>query len=255
MATESGLLSPEADQEDEAGALAAASIRARKQAMRKEIRSQLGGLSESDLAGESARVWERLAELPQYAEARSVGVFLSMPSSEIRTEALVADASRRGKRLYVPAVGRNFESPDMEMLEVPAAAIPPGDDGGGGDGGGDGRPAGAPFYAAWPRNKWHIPEPPPSTRAGMRAAEPGDIDLLVVPGLAFDRRGGRLGQGKGYYDRFLHRMAPAAPVAVVAVGLRCQLVEEVPTLSDDHPVDIVVLPDEVIHVKKGTGRG
>jgi 5-formyltetrahydrofolate cyclo-ligase len=92
----------------------------------------------------------------------------------------------------------------------------------------------------------------------MRAAGPGDIDLLVVPGLAFDRRGGRLGQGKGYYDRFLHRMAQAAPaaaVAVVAVGLRCQLVEEVPTQPDDHPVDIVVLPDEVIHVKKGAGRG
>jgi 5-formyltetrahydrofolate cyclo-ligase len=226
--------------------------------MRREIRSQLGGLSESDLAGESARVWERLAELPQYAEARSVGVFLSMPSSEIRTDALVADASRRGKRLYVPAVGRNFESPDMEMLEVAAAAIPRGDGGGGADDEDSDGPAGAPFYAHWPRNKWHIPEPPPSTRAGMRAAEPGDIDLLVVPGLAFDRRGGRLGQGKGYYDRFLHRMAaapaPGAAVAVVAVGLRCQLVEEVPTQPDDHPVDIVVLPDEVIHVKKGAGR-
>ena len=64
------------------------------------------------------------------------------------------------------------------------------------------------FYDGWPRNRWGIPEPPVSDDAADddAVAKPGDIDLLVVPGLAFDAAGRRLGQGKGYYDRFIARM-------------------------------------------------
>jgi 5-formyltetrahydrofolate cyclo-ligase len=154
----------------------------------------------------------------------------------------------------------------MEMLEV-AVPIPDTAEGTEDDS--------APFYASWPRNKWEIPEPPhqedgsTATTILMKPAQRGDVDLLVAPGLAFDRDGRRLGQGKGYYDRFLQRMTKEAEatttktttntntnttMVIVAVGLQCQLVEQVPTQPNDHPMDIVVVPNEVIHVERERKR-
>ena len=64
-------------------------------------------------------------------------------------------------------------------------------------------------------------------------------DLILVPGLAFDRRGGRLGRGGGMYDRFLAGVT-AAGVPTIGVGFACQLVPEVPRERHDVPLDAVV---------------
>ena len=69
----------------------------------------------------------------------------------------------------------------------------------------------------------------------MAAAE---LDLVVVPGLAFDCQCGRLGYGKGYYDRLLHEVRHDA--ALVAVAFQCQIFPEVPVLPYDVRVDRVV---------------
>ena len=71
-------------------------------------------------------------------------------------------------------------------------------------------------------------------------------DIIVVPGLAFDRRGNRLGRGFGYYDRFLGGL----PESVPRVGLACvsQVVPEVPVDAWDVPVHALVTEDGVIRV-------
>mmetsp|Transcript_14552 Transcript_14552/g.42634 ORF Transcript_14552/g.42634 Transcript_14552/m.42634 type:complete len:154 (-) Transcript_14552:28-489(-) len=119
------------------------------------------------------------------------------------------------------------------------------------------------FYHDWPRNKWGIPEPPPEI--DHEVAQPGDIDLIVVPGLAFDGCGGRLGQGKGYYDRFIAGMRGGPPGSgaaegegdggggggtgkpiLAAVGLSASHIEgdgpQVPMSRHDYPMDVLVLP-------------
>ncbi len=63
-------------------------------------------------------------------------------------------------------------------------------------------------------------------------------DLIVIPGLAFDRRGGRLGYGKGYYDRFLHHVRSDA--TRLAVCFECQLFAEIPLLPHDVRMDMIV---------------
>ena len=68
------------------------------------------------------------------------------------------------------------------------------------------------------------------------------FDLVLVPGLAFDRTGNRLGAGKGYYDRFLAGMK--APK--IALAFAFQIVEPVPTAPHDQRVDMIVTEDEVI---------
>jgi 5-formyltetrahydrofolate cyclo-ligase len=209
-----------------------ASVRERKQALRKEIRAKMKALSREEILLESSKVWERLFELPEYKASRSVSIFLSMPAGEIATESLIQDAIQAGKDVYVPQVGKNFEQADMEMLKIidPITAD------------------GTLSYHAWPRNKWGVPEPP----SPHVVAQPGDLDLIILPGLGFDSEGNRLGQGKGYYDRFIARMALGSDKLpyLVAVGLDCQLVESIPVRVHDRSMDKVLLPSHVIAVKK-----
>lgn len=230
--------------------------KSRKQELRKVIRSLLKQLSNDDLAQQSSRVWAQVFKLPQYEQAGSIGVFLSMPEGEIRTHDLLVDAARRGKQIYVPHVGQNFEQADMELLKVPLERTQ--------EHNSDNKKRNDQpvFYHEWPRNRWHIPEPPNALVGSMIPAEPGDLDLIIIPGLAFDRKGNRLGQGKGYYDRFLHRMHLSASSAssrstaqttnakttLMAVGLSCQLVESVPTEQTDQTMDIIVVPEATIYV-------
>lgn len=72
------------------------------------------------------------------------------------------------------------------------------------------------------------------------------IDLLVVPGVAFDRRGGRLGQGGGFYDRLL--AAPARRALAVGLGYAVQLMDEVPTEAHDQRLDAVITERELLLV-------
>jgi len=222
-------------------------VRERKQALRKSVRSKLREYPPDRIRTESARVWERLFQLEAYQRAKSVGLFLSMPRGEICTNLLIEDATRRGKTMYVPQVGKNFEQADMELLKV--------DSGNGISADNDGDGNKKLFFHDWGRNKWNIPEPPPDME--LEAARPGDIDLLIVPGLAFDRNGDRLGQGKGYYDRFIARMCTSTekpPPLLVSVGLSCQVVDEdIPVNRQyDRTMDIVLLPDETIVLKEET---
>lgn len=120
-----------------------------------------------------------------------------MPSGEIQTRDAIRKIVNDGKVIYVPRVGLDFEKCDMDLIRCDTTtACGDADNADAVDGG-------ELFYDSWPRNKWGIPEPP-VTKANV--AKPGDIDLLIVPGLAFDTHGHRLGQGKGYYDRFIAKM-------------------------------------------------
>ncbi|OIP79955.1 5-formyltetrahydrofolate cyclo-ligase [Candidatus Peregrinibacteria bacterium CG2_30_44_17] len=72
-----------------------------------------------------------------------------------------------------------------------------------------------------------------------------DIDLCIVPGLAFDNRGHRIGYGKGFYDGLLSKVA--APK--VALAYDFQVVEEVPKEDHDIPVNSIITPSEIIECK------
>ena len=76
-----------------------------------------------------------------------------------------------------------------------------------------------------------------------RRIDPTELDLIVAPGLAFDRRGGRLGYGKGYYDRFLHQIRGDA--TKLAVCFECQLFPEIPVLPHDVRMDLVVTENAI----------
>eukprot|EP00980_Cylindrotheca_fusiformis_P003290 scaffold743_cov117-Cylindrotheca_fusiformis.AAC.9 len=207
-------------------------IVAQKKALRKEVRAAIRELDLAAIEAQSGKVWKKVFDLPAYQSAKSIGLFLSMPNGEINTDEILKDAVAKGKDIYVPEVGKDFEKAEMELLKVILD-----------------KQAGSAdeiFHKKWPRNKWKIPEPPADMP--IVTAKPGDIDLLIVPGLGFDRSCSRIGQGKGYYDRFIDRMiSNGNQMPLIAVGLTPQLVEKpIPVAEYDRKMDKVILPDETI---------
>ena len=205
---------------------------ARKKAFRKKIRAAIKELTVEETKTQSQQVWDRVIALPEYQSAKSVGLFLSMPQGEINTDPILQHAIQNGKDVYVPKVGEYFEMCDMELLKVVLEAPDP------------------VFHKSWPKNKWKIPEPPPNMP--IVPAKPGELDLLIVPGLGFDKHGHRLGQGKGYYDRFIARMTlDGVSLPLVAVALEAQFVDDdIPVGSYDKQMDKVVLPTRVVLCNK-----
>ena len=143
--------------------------------------------------------------MPQYQNAQRISVYLSMPSGEISTSGIVHDAFSKGKQVFVPFTYQlsepQKECPPSIMDMVNLRDL------------GD--------YESLTSDRWGIPTPNESSIAGrsnsfggngrsegrMNAdkSASGGLDLIVMPGMAFDARMNRLGHGKGFYDFFLER--------------------------------------------------
>ncbi len=159
-------------------------------------------------AAASRDVIQRIAALPEWEAAAVVSAFVGV-GSEVETVPLIERALAAGKRVAVPWVsGRELRLFDLRDLRDLAPA---------------------PFG---------LLEPARELRADpSRLIEAAAVDLFVVPGLAFDRAGGRLGHGRGYYDGLLAGARPAA--FFVAAAFECQLVEAVPMETRDVAVHAI----------------
>lgn len=180
-----------------------------KRALRRAVIARRDALSERDRAAASLSIADRVAALPETREARSAMAFWSF-GSEVDTAPLI-------ERLV--AEGRTVALPRIEGSDIVPVAFVPGD------------PTTQTSFGAM--------EP-----VGRRVLDPTELDLVIVPGVAFDRSGNRVGYGAGYYDRFLRRTRPGVPA--VAIAFAAQLVHEVPTGGTDRRVDAIVTEAEVI---------
>lgn len=106
----------------------------------------------------------------------------------------------------------------------------------------------------WTRDRYGIAAPrldAAGPSAAVRILAPLDLDAVIVPGRAFDARGGRLGRGKGFYDALLPRLRPDARRATVGVCFREQLVDCVPEEPHDHRLAFVATEGRLL---RGTPR-
>jgi len=183
-------------------------LKARKRAVRRAAIERRDLLSVQERSDKSERIVEGVLSLPEVEAAGTVMAFWSF-GSEVETSALIERLHQAGKRVVLPRIAEG---------EIAAVAYAPGD------------PVTATSFGAM--------EP-----AGADVVTAEDVDVVIVPGVAFDRRGGRVGYGGGFYDRLFSR-APAVPA--VAVAFAVQLVDEVPQGRSDRRVDAIITEDEVI---------
>ena len=200
---------------------------------RKRSKALLKAMSSEESERLSRRAADNLRALPEYKGASIVLAFLSM-GEEIRTESLIESAISEGKTVAVPRMER---SPRGEPIIV---FVPLPKD-----------------YRAWPRDRFGIPVPPAESSPLSEEELCSGSTIVVTPGLAFDRGGGRLGRGKGYYDRFLSGARACAArrgSSLFACGFcyAAQLVDEVPSGRDDAAVDLVVTDAGRVDWKKGS---
>lgn len=181
-------------------------IAAEKAQLRRRIAEQKMQHTES-LSWRSACCIQRFFALPQLSAARVVLLYHSLPD-EVCTHPLADRLLAEGKTVLLPRV---TGPASMELRRYTgAASLQPG--------------------------AYGIMEP-----TGPVWTQPDDVDLVLVPGVAFDRAGRRLGRGRGYYDRMLVRMPRTLKVGIC---FDFQLVESVPVSPDDVCMDVVVMESE-----------
>jgi 5-formyltetrahydrofolate cyclo-ligase len=181
----------------------------RKRDIRRSVLHDRDALQEDDRRAKSAAIAERLMTLPELRSTRTVMAFWSF-GSEVDTSRLIEALHAAGKRIVLPRV---------DGREVGAVVYVPGD------------PTTATSFGAM--------EP-----TSAEIVPPTEIDVVIAPGVAFDRNGGRIGYGGGFYDRFLRTVRADTPV--IAPAFAMQLVDEIPSGEHDRPVDVVVTEEELI---------
>lgn len=184
-----------------------AELQARKKRFREEAHAARNALLNKDEL--SQIICEKFTALPEYKSAGTVMYYVDV-RSEVRTRNYLATALTHGKRIVVPyCVDGELELfllEDMSELEIGA---------------------------------YKILEPKKELRdLPAKKVRPEELDLIMVPGVAFDRRGARMGHGFGYYDKLLEHSRMDCPL--VALAFECQFFDEIPTMAHDIFMDKII---------------
>jgi len=188
-----------------------------KSSLRTEVRARLRGMDSHVRAEASRHACDRLAADSRFVGASSVMLYMPL-RSELDVTPLAQVALRQGKRVSVPRT----DTAHGTLTPVGIASID---------------------SASMPEDAMGVRTP----ASGPEVA-PESLDLVVVPGVAFDRTGHRLGRGAGYYDRFLSRLS--ARTATAGICFDEQLIDAVPHGDHDRTVDCVFTPSHTISASR-----
>ncbi len=195
-------------------------IRERKDALRKQAHANRNAQENKDEL--SRRIVGAFMSLPEYATAETVMFYIDV-RSEVRTRHDLEQALLSGKTIVVPWCNVDgelelFRLDSMDELET---------------------------------GMYKILEPQAALRGlPEKQVNVEALDLIMVPGVGFDRRGARTGHGKGYYDKLLQHARMNTPL--IALAFECQLFDEIPVADHDIFMDKIITED---HVYTGRGRG
>lgn len=183
-----------------------------KKALRATVLAARAAMPATFRQSASATAIERVRALPVYCDARSVMTYMSF-DTELDTRGFFDGLLRDGKMAALPRIDRATKLLSVHRVSDPADLV-----------------AGV----------WGIQEP----RADLPVLAINNIDMVLMPGVAFDRQGNRLGYGAGFYDRLLSK-AGKRPVRVVA-AFDEQVVDAVPHDATDQQIHILVTPTQIL---------
>ncbi len=188
------------------------SIMQTKTGMRKQILEVLAAMDADEAIRLSAAACALVVETPQFFSAETIMAYMPI-RVEIDCTDIITAAMSAGKTVSVPRVRSKQRQMDVVVIRS--------------------------LDDDMSRGAFDIREP-----SGGEIIPPGRLDLIITPGVAFDRAGNRLGRGGGYYDRFLTQTARATSCAL---AFSQQIVEAVPVGPDDRRVDMLVTDREVLY--------
>lgn len=190
----------------------------RKDLLRQKFLNIRRSLSSLEVEENSDKVREILFNLPLFKEVKVILFYISL-AKEVQTYRMIENVLRGGKRVAVPVVDSTKEKIIPFEIKNSCCRLVPG------------------FLG--------ISEPQESERYPISLQE---IEMVVVPGVVFDLKGGRLGFGKGFYDRFLNKLSSQAKS--VALAFECQIIEKIPCEEHDIAVNYIITEKRSICCQK-----
>ena len=194
-------------------------IVAAKKGLRAAVLAEIAALDPKLRHQQESELATRFPHLPGWSNAETVLLYITAFPEELRTHDYLAWAYQSGKRVICPRVDRAARKLRLHRILDPRSELRPGTLG--------------------------IPEP----RADLPEVAPESIDWVLVPGLAFDEQGYRLGRGAGHYDRLLPQLRP--DTICWALCLSCQLIPRLPIEPHDRPLNGVSAPGRTVLGARG----
>jgi len=181
-----------------------------KEILRKEIKEKRKKQSKEEQRKKSKEIKEKLFNLKEYKEAKTILIYVSY-NSEVFTHEMIKEALNN-KNVVVPISNTKNNTLSLSILES---------------------------WNDLESSSYGILEP---KKDKIKEIPIDEIDLIIVPGVAFDIRGNRMGHGKGYYDKLLEK----TKLITIGLAFEFQLVNKIPTEKHDKPVNIIITEKRII---------
>jgi len=185
-----------------------------KEEIRRDILKKRHSLSKDYIKNKSQQIFLKLAESVEYRNSRNIMFFIAT-RSEVQTEEMIKTSMEMGKNIFVPIIL-------PECINLAPSKI-------------------FDFDTELEKGKKGILVP---KKEYYRLFPPENIDLIIIPGVAFDLSGNRIGRGFGYYDNFLGKVRPSAKI--IALAFEMQIVKRIPNDKNDIPVHKIITEKRTI---------
>ncbi|MDW7672979.1 MAG: 5-formyltetrahydrofolate cyclo-ligase [Bacillota bacterium] len=189
-----------------------------KKELRQQILKQRQSLSAQEVREKSEAIYNQLLNLKYFQQASAIMVYVDF-RNEVQTQSIIREILSQGKRAIIPVCQQEgWKLIPSEVYNFPEDLEP---------------------------GTWGILEPKPGR---LRPIEPTEIDLVLIPGVAFDQEGNRLGYGAGYYDRFLAKVS--SETVFIALAFDLQVVSNTFPSEHDIPVHFILTETGLIDCRQ-----
>jgi 5-formyltetrahydrofolate cyclo-ligase len=183
-----------------------------KKKLRKEYLQLRKGYEKQDLNNKNEIIKKNLEKLNEFKNAKTILFYISF-ENEVETHELIKDSLKKNKKVIVPY---------MEKKEIYLSKLKD--------------------FQELEKTTFGILEP---KKQFIREFDIIDVDLIIVPGIAFDKQGHRIGFGEAYYDNLLKK----SKAIKIGLAYEFQIIEEIPNETHDVPVDIIVTEKRILKKK------
>ncbi len=194
-----------------------------KQTLKSEIFEKRKALSNEEIDEKSEKIKESLYSLPEFKKSKNILFYVSFNNEVGTINAIKELLNTKEKNIIIPFVEKNNLVLQLSELKD--------------------------FNDLEPKT-FGILEP---KKNKIKKIDADKIDLAIVPGIVFDKKGHRIGYGYGYYDRFLKTLNESAKK--ICFAFECQLIDNIPEEKHDIPVDVVITEKKVVICKNNITSG